>query len=169
MAVLFTLRSSRFFARENGISYSGVLSCGLSPFLTQPRLRHGAPREGKASEGTSVLAEPRSTAPKQTLTISQVSLWSLRLTYRLHRQLMQDIGPEQVHKRSRTTPCPLGPCSDSSHLLIRSGIPRSQEKTSNTRQRCYLFQVIGEFVVRVHEEDVLRLEVSVSEFIVMQN
>lgn len=34
---------------------------------------------------------------------------------------------------------------------------------------CYLFQVVGELVVRVHEEDVLRLEVSVGEFIVVQN
>lgn len=82
---------------------------------------------------------------------------------------MQDIGPEQVHERCWSTLCLLGPRSNSSHLLIRSGIPRTQEKTSNRRQRCYLFQVIGEFVVRVHEEDVLRLEVSVSEFIVMQN
>lgn len=81
----------------------------------------------------------------------------------------QDIGPEQVHECSRSTLCLLGPHSNSSHMLIRSGIPRTQEKISNTKQCCYLLQVIGEFVVRVHEKDVLRLEVSVSEFIVMQN
>lgn len=36
-------------------------------------------------------------------------------------------------------------------------------------QSRYLLQVVGEFVVRVHKEDVLRLEVSVGEFIVVEN
>lgn len=66
-------------------------------------------------------------------------------------------------------PCLLRPHSNPSRLLIRSVIPRTQEKSPKMRQSRYLFQVVGEFVVRVHKEDVLRLEVSVSEFIVVEN
>lgn len=53
--------------------------------------------------------------------------------------------------------------------LLRSGTPRTREETSKARLLRYLFQVIGELIVRVHKEDVLGLEVSVSEFIVVQN
>lgn len=34
-----------------------VSRCGLSPFLTQPRLCHRVPRDGKASEGMLVLTQ----------------------------------------------------------------------------------------------------------------
>lgn len=49
------------------------------------------------------------------------------------------------------------------------GTPGTQEQSPSPGQHRYLLQVVGEFVVRVHEEDVLRLEVSVREFVVMQN
>lgn len=46
---------------------------------------------------------------------------------------------------------------------------QGHQEESQVEAVCYLFQVVGELVVRVHEEDVLWLEVSVGEFIVMQN
>lgn len=82
----------------------------------------------------------------------------------VYRQLTQ-ICPEQMRERSQPTLPPILQLLP----LLRSGTPRTQEDTSRARLLHYLFQVIGEFVVRVHKEDVLGFEVSVSEFIVMQN
>lgn len=82
----------------------------------------------------------------------------------VYRQFTQ-ICSEQTRERSQPTLSPIAQLLP----VLRSGTTRTREDTSRAKLLCYLFQVIGEFVVRVHKEDVLGFEVSVSEFIVMQN
>lgn len=73
MAVLFTLRSSRFFVREKDSSYSAASKQGPThKDLTQPRLCHRGPGEGNALQGLLVLVHTlnaqHSTSQKNPLT-----------------------------------------------------------------------------------------------------